>query len=138
MAVRLSALRAGRSLPPRKVPGTHFCCQFLFHQLLHTHLSSGAGTIGPLVAGMPNGLILTPPHEQKESVYVRTEENIYVFSPIVSAQDKYRESASSSHHLDSRGKRTHLQSTIFSRYFNDNYCSPCALRCNPLINIINL
>jgi hypothetical protein len=25
MAVRLSALRAGRSLPPRKIPGTHFC-----------------------------------------------------------------------------------------------------------------
>jgi hypothetical protein len=25
MAVRLSALRAGRFLPPRKIPGTHFC-----------------------------------------------------------------------------------------------------------------
>jgi hypothetical protein len=25
MAVRLSALRAGRSLPPRKIPGTQFC-----------------------------------------------------------------------------------------------------------------
>jgi hypothetical protein len=25
MAVRLSALRAGRPLTPRKVPGTHFC-----------------------------------------------------------------------------------------------------------------
>jgi hypothetical protein len=25
MAVNLSALRAGRSLPPRKFPGTHFC-----------------------------------------------------------------------------------------------------------------
>jgi hypothetical protein len=25
MAVRLSALRAGRPLPPRKIPGTHFC-----------------------------------------------------------------------------------------------------------------
>jgi hypothetical protein len=24
MAVRLSALRAGRPLPPRKIPGTHF------------------------------------------------------------------------------------------------------------------
>jgi hypothetical protein len=24
-AVRLSALRAGRPLPPRKIPGTHFC-----------------------------------------------------------------------------------------------------------------
>jgi hypothetical protein len=25
MAVRLSALRAGRPLTPRKIPGTHFC-----------------------------------------------------------------------------------------------------------------
>jgi hypothetical protein len=25
MAVRLSALRAGRPLPPRKIPGTHIC-----------------------------------------------------------------------------------------------------------------
>jgi hypothetical protein len=25
MAVRMSALRAGRPLPPRKIPGTHFC-----------------------------------------------------------------------------------------------------------------
>jgi hypothetical protein len=25
MAVRLSALRAGRPLPPRKIPGIHFC-----------------------------------------------------------------------------------------------------------------
>jgi hypothetical protein len=25
MAVRLSALRAGRPLPPRMIPGTHFC-----------------------------------------------------------------------------------------------------------------
>jgi hypothetical protein len=25
MAVMLSALRAGRPLPPRKTPGTHFC-----------------------------------------------------------------------------------------------------------------
>jgi hypothetical protein len=25
MAVRLSALRAGSALPPRRIPGTHFC-----------------------------------------------------------------------------------------------------------------
>jgi hypothetical protein len=25
MAVRLSALRVGRPLPPRKIPGSHFC-----------------------------------------------------------------------------------------------------------------
>jgi hypothetical protein len=38
-----------------------FPCQFSFHRLLHTHhLSSGAGTIGQLVADVPSGLSLTP------------------------------------------------------------------------------
>jgi hypothetical protein len=42
-----------------------FPCQFLFHRLLHIHdhLSSGAGTIGQLVADVPSGLSLTPPQE---------------------------------------------------------------------------
>jgi hypothetical protein len=36
-------------------------CQFSFHRLLHTHhLSSGAGTIGQLVADVPSRLSLTP------------------------------------------------------------------------------
>jgi hypothetical protein len=34
---------------------------FPFHQMLHTHLSSGAGTVSPLVADMPGGLSLTLP-----------------------------------------------------------------------------
>jgi hypothetical protein len=34
--------------------------------MLHTHPSSGVGTIGPLVAGVPNGLSLIPPHELKK------------------------------------------------------------------------
>jgi hypothetical protein len=40
-----------------------FPCQFSFHRLLqiHHHLSSGAGTIGQLVADVPSGLGLTPP-----------------------------------------------------------------------------
>jgi hypothetical protein len=43
-----------------------FPCQFSFHRLLHTHhLSSGAGTIGQLVADVADGLILTPPQETK-------------------------------------------------------------------------
>jgi hypothetical protein len=54
-----------------KVIGTGFLrvlrfpCQFIFHRLLHIHhhLSSGAGTIGQLVADVPNGLSLTGPHE---------------------------------------------------------------------------
>jgi hypothetical protein len=35
-----------------------FSCQFSFHQLLHTHLSSpsGTGIVGPLVAGVASGL----------------------------------------------------------------------------------
>jgi hypothetical protein len=37
-----------------------FTCQFSFHRLLHTdYLSSGAGTIGRLVADVPSGLSLT-------------------------------------------------------------------------------
>jgi hypothetical protein len=41
-----------------------FPCQFSFHQLLHIHhQSSGAGTIGQLVVGVPSGLSLTPPQE---------------------------------------------------------------------------
>jgi hypothetical protein len=44
-----------------------FICQFSFHRLLHTHhLSSGAGTIGQLVADVPNGLSLKPHQETKK------------------------------------------------------------------------
>jgi hypothetical protein len=43
-----------------------FPCQFSFHQMLHSYLSSGAGTIGKLVADVPSGLSLTPPHETKK------------------------------------------------------------------------
>jgi hypothetical protein len=44
-----------------------FPCQFLFHRLLHAHhLSSGAGTIGQLVADVPSGLSLTPLQETKK------------------------------------------------------------------------
>jgi hypothetical protein len=39
-----------------------FPCQFSFYQLLHTYLLSGAGTIGPLVAGVPDWL--TPPQNK--------------------------------------------------------------------------
>jgi hypothetical protein len=39
-------------------------CQVSFHRLHHTHhLSSGAGTIGQIVADVPSGLSLTPPQE---------------------------------------------------------------------------
>jgi hypothetical protein len=46
-----------------------FPCQFLFHRLLHSHhhLSSGAGTIGQIVADVPSGLSLTPTQEIKKN-----------------------------------------------------------------------
>jgi hypothetical protein len=48
-----------------------FPCQFSFHGLLHTlHLSSGAGTIGQLVADVPSGLSLTSPQENKKDKVV--------------------------------------------------------------------
>jgi hypothetical protein len=37
-----------------------FPCQFSLSLMLHIHPSSGASKIGPLVAGVPNGLSLTP------------------------------------------------------------------------------
>jgi hypothetical protein len=43
-----------------------FPCQFSFHQLLHTHLSSGARTIGQLVIDIPSGLGVTQPHKIKK------------------------------------------------------------------------
>jgi hypothetical protein len=46
-----------------------FPFQFLFHRLLHTHhLSTGAGTVGHLVADVPSGLGLTPPQEIKKKI----------------------------------------------------------------------
>jgi hypothetical protein len=43
-----------------------FPCQFSFHRLLHIHLSSGAGTIGQLLADISSGLSLSPPQETKK------------------------------------------------------------------------
>jgi hypothetical protein len=39
-----------------------FSCQFSFHQLLHTHLSSGTSTTGQLVGDLTNWLCLIPPY----------------------------------------------------------------------------
>jgi hypothetical protein len=45
-----------------------FLCQFSLHRLLHTHHhpSSGAGTIGQIVADVPSGLSLTPPQKTRK------------------------------------------------------------------------
>jgi hypothetical protein len=37
-----------------------FPCQFSFHLLLYTYLSSGAGNSSPVLAAVPSGLSLTP------------------------------------------------------------------------------
>jgi hypothetical protein len=47
-----------------------FPCQFSYYQILHAHLSSGAGTIGQIVADVPRGLSLTPPQEIKKKVVI--------------------------------------------------------------------
>jgi hypothetical protein len=45
-----------------------FPWRFPFHQMLHNHLSSRAGTIGQLEADVLSGLSLTPPHEIKKII----------------------------------------------------------------------
>jgi hypothetical protein len=46
-----------------------FPCQFSFHLLVHTHhLTSGAGTIGQIVADVPSGLSLTQHQEIKKKI----------------------------------------------------------------------
>jgi hypothetical protein len=37
-----------------------FSYQFSFHQMVHSHLSTGAGTTGQLVTDVPSGLSLAP------------------------------------------------------------------------------
>jgi hypothetical protein len=43
-----------------------FPFQYSFHQIIHTHLSSGAGTLGQLVADVPSGLSLTPSKDRAD------------------------------------------------------------------------
>jgi hypothetical protein len=59
--------------------------QFSFHQILHTHLSSGAGTIGQLVADVPSGLSLTPPQENKKKLVCTYSHSVHVPHPPLSA-----------------------------------------------------
>jgi hypothetical protein len=45
-----------------------FPCQFSFHRVLHTHyLSSGAGTLGQILADVQSGLSLTPTPRNKRT-----------------------------------------------------------------------
>jgi hypothetical protein len=47
-----------------------FPCQFLFPQMLRTHLSSGAGSIDELMIDVPSEFSLTPRHGTKKIVIV--------------------------------------------------------------------
>jgi hypothetical protein len=66
-----------------------FPYQFSFHQLLHTHQSSGTGTIGQTVAGVPSALSLTLSQELKKQVDIETvlwgDEHYLSFSVFVLA-----------------------------------------------------
>jgi hypothetical protein len=44
-----------------------FPCQLSFHQMLHTHMSPGAGMIGQLVTDLPSEFILIPHYEIKKN-----------------------------------------------------------------------
>jgi hypothetical protein len=46
--------------------------------MLHTHLISGTGTIGQLVADVPSKLSLTPPQETKKETHALCEGMKYV------------------------------------------------------------
>jgi hypothetical protein len=55
-----------------------FPCQFSFLRLLHTHhLSSGAGTIGQILADVPSGLSFTPPQKTKKKLRFLKEHDFY-------------------------------------------------------------
>jgi hypothetical protein len=61
-----------------------FPCQFLFHQVLHNHLSSGTGTIGQLIDDVPRGLRLTPSHENYSAIsrrYLYATSGNLLFTP---------------------------------------------------------
>jgi hypothetical protein len=64
---RLSTVVAGKAVLRQVFPEYFgFPYQFSFYRLLHIHhLSSGAGTIGQLLADIPSEISLTPPQETK-------------------------------------------------------------------------
>jgi hypothetical protein len=51
-----------------------FPCKFSFHQRLYAYLSSsGAGTIGQIVASVPSGLGLIPSYKLKKKRWLQTD-----------------------------------------------------------------
>jgi hypothetical protein len=65
-----------------------FPCQFSFHRLLHTHrhLSSGAGTIGQILADVPSDSV-SPQETKKKSIMNSLDmlrgENMWGYFPEV-------------------------------------------------------
>jgi hypothetical protein len=55
-----------------------FPCQFSFHRMLHTHLSSGADTICPLENGVPRDLSVTQRIKRKSYTVLKTVKNSVV------------------------------------------------------------
>jgi hypothetical protein len=53
-----------------------FPCQFSFHRLLHTHVPSGAGKIGQIVADVTSELSFTPHHEIKKNYMMRMSDEL--------------------------------------------------------------
>jgi hypothetical protein len=45
-----------------------FSCQFSIHQMLHTHLSFGAGKVSQLIADVPSGVSLNLPQKIKRKM----------------------------------------------------------------------
>jgi hypothetical protein len=96
-----------------------FPCQFSFHQLLynHPHLSSGAGTIGQLVAAVPSELSLTPFQETKERRTLPPE--LWHGRLVLSAVTVRcaRESSSSVAFTDIRITEFGSDPTVYFRYY---------------------
>jgi hypothetical protein len=63
-----------------------FSCQSSFHQMLHIHLSSGAATIGQLVADVPSEFSPTPPQEQKRK---KKKKGIFILDVICLNLSRY-------------------------------------------------
>jgi hypothetical protein len=53
-------------------------CQLFFHRILHNHVSSGAGAIGPLVAGVPCRLSVAQPQRIKKKHFSMTFDSLMV------------------------------------------------------------
>jgi hypothetical protein len=62
--------------------------KFSFYQMLHTHLSSGAGAMGQLVSCVPSGPILVPHHDDtNQKVNITFKRVLYIKIVILIQQD---------------------------------------------------